>query len=62
MLQIVAESLDGQPHTITEAQTVLKEKEALPVGGQVQGSGATPDFAEMLTILANLYDYLLKLN
>jgi len=62
LLEIVAESISGQRLSSAAAQSILREKGILTpqLETKLTDLEATPDFAEMLTVLANLYDYLLK--
>lgn len=58
----VAEGLTGKKLAFEEARTLLKEKDILTsdLAGRIKDWDKTPDFAEMLTILANLYEHLMK--
>lgn len=62
MLQIVAESITGQKLSMDEAKATLQEKGIITpqLVTKLADLEATPDFAEMLTMLANLYEFLLK--
>ena len=62
LLVAVAEGVTGKQHTFDEAYSILKDKAILTadIESHITNWEATPDFAQMLTILANLYTYLLK--
>jgi len=64
MILAVAQSLDGKEHTLADAQQLLREKGILTAQLEERFTdlAAVPDFAEMLTILANLYHYLMALS
>lgn len=63
LLQVTAESLTGKKNSPEEVQRQLREKGILTaeLGERMTDLQAVPDFAEMLSILANLYNYLLTL-
>jgi len=62
MLQTAAESVDGQKRSPQEAQEFLKEKGILTpqLTSKLSALEDEPDFAQMLTLLANLFSYLLQ--
>ena len=59
----VAEGVTGEKLAFAEAHAMLKEKGIISAELESHFTSwqDTPDFAQMLTILANLYSYLLKL-
>lgn len=63
LLQATAESLTGLEYSPLEAQNLLQEKGILTAGlaERFTDLQSVPDFAEMLSVLANLYNYLLNL-
>lgn len=60
MLQIIAESIEGRKLSLSEVQAVLSDKGIITpqLESRLSDLEAIPDFAEMLTVLANLYDFL----
>lgn len=62
MIIAVAEALTGEKMSYEQVWVLLKEKQILTADlEQHINWKENPDFAEMLTILANLYEYLLKI-
>ncbi len=62
MVRAVAEGLTGQKLTFTESLALLKDKRILTreIESRVADWKEVPNFGQMLSLLANLYEYLLK--
>lgn len=63
MIISVAEGLTGNKMLFNQARELLRENQILTADleQRLENWEDTPDFAEMLTLLANLYEYLLKI-
>jgi hypothetical protein len=61
MVIAVAQGLTGEKISFAEARKLLEEKEILPkeLAKRITDWEGTPSFAEMLVLLANLYQYLM---
>lgn len=62
MIIAAAESISGQKLTFDEAKALLKEKQILTgeIEGHIDSWERVPQFAEMLMLSANMYEYLLN--
>jgi hypothetical protein len=63
MVRFAAEGLTGEKLSFSQSLALLKDKGILTreIESRVTDWKEVPDFAQMLSLLANLYEYLLKL-